>query len=155
MCRFQNIKKAESMKCFLAKKEEIQRKWLVIDADGQILGRLASKIAPILMGKHKPTYTPSVDTGDFVVVVNADKIKVTGKKAQEKEHYNYYTFYPGGHVYVSFEEMMAKKPEKVIELAVKRMLPKSALGENMFKKLKVYRGPDHKHSAQQPEKIEL
>ena len=142
------------MKSFLAKKEQVQRKWLVVDADGAILGRLAAKIAPILMGKHKPTYTPSVDTGDFVIVVNADKIKVTGKKAEVKE-YDYYTFYPSGHVYVSFEDMMTRRPEKVIELAVKRMLPKSAMGENMFKKLKVYRGTNHKHAAQQPEKIEL
>jgi large subunit ribosomal protein L13 len=142
------------MKSFLAKKEQVQRKWLVADADGAILGRLAAKIAPILMGKHKPTYTPSVDTGDFVIVVNADKIKVTGKKAEVKE-YDYYTFYPSGHVYVSFEDMMTRRPEKVIELAVKRMLPKSAMGENMFKKLKVYRGPEHKHVAQNPEKVQL
>jgi large subunit ribosomal protein L13 len=154
MCRFQKIKKVESMKSFLAKKEEIQRKWVIVDADGAILGRLAAKIAPILMGKTKPIYTPSVDTGDFVIVINADKIKVTGKKAQDKE-YDYYTFYPGGHVYVSFEDMMTRRPERVVELAVKRMLPKSALGEHMFKKLKVYRGSDHKHSAQQPEKVEL
>ena len=155
MCRFQKIKKVESMKSFLAKKEEVQHKWLVVDADGAILGRLAAKIAPILMGKNKPIYTPSVDTGDFVIVINAEKIKVTGKKAQEKEYYNYYTFYPGGHVYVSFEDMMTRRPEKVIELAVKRMLPKNALGEHMFKKLKVYRGPEHKHVAQNPEKIQL
>lgn len=142
------------MKCFLAKKEEIQRKWLLVDADGAILGRLAAKIAPILMGKHKPTYTPNVDTGDFVVVLNAEKIKVTGKKDEQKL-YEYYTFYPGGHVYVSFKEMMAKKPEKVIELAVKRMMPKNALAEHMMKKLKVYRGTEHKHIAQNPEKIEL
>jgi len=142
------------MKSFLAKKEEFQQKWLLVDADGAVLGRLAAKIAPILMGKHRPTYTPHVDTGDFVIVTNAEKIKVTGKKDEAKV-YDYYTFYPGGHVYVSFKEMMDKKPEKVIELAVRRMLPKSAMGDRMLKKLKVYRGTEHKHTAQQPEKIEL
>ncbi|OHB51541.1 MAG: 50S ribosomal protein L13 [Planctomycetes bacterium GWF2_41_51] len=142
------------MKSFLAKNEEVQQKWLVVDADGAILGRLAAKIAPVLMGKHKPTYTPHVDTGDFVIVLNAEKIKLTGKK-EEAKLYDYYTFYPGGHKYVSFKEMMAKKPQKVIELAVKRMLPKSAMGDRMIKKLKVYCGTEHKHVAQNPEKIEL
>jgi len=144
----------ESMKSFLAKSEDVQQKWVVVDAQGQVLGRLAAKIAPVLMGKHRPTYTPHVDTGDFVVVINADKIRLTGKK-DEAKLYDYYTFYPGGHKYVSFKEMMEKKPEKVIELAVKRMLPKSALGARMLKKLKVYRGEEHKHAAQMPEKIEL
>jgi large subunit ribosomal protein L13 len=143
-----------AVKTFLAKKEDVQRKWLLVDADGLILGRMAAKIAPILMGKNKPTYTPNVDTGDFVVVVNADKVKVTGRKAQVKE-YNYYTHYPGGHKYVSFADMMAKKPEKVIELAVRRMLPKNALARKMLMKLKVYRGPEHDHHAQKVEKIEL
>jgi large subunit ribosomal protein L13 len=115
---------------------------------------MAAKIAPILMGKTKPEYTPHVDTGDFVIVVNADKIKLTGKKAQTKE-YDYYTHYPGGHKYVSFAEMMARKPERVIELAVRRMLPKNKLGRKMLKKLKVYRGSEHEHQAQKPEKIEL
>jgi len=142
------------MKSFMAKKEGLERKWLLVDADGAILGRLAAKLAPILMGKHQPTYTPHVDTGDYVVVVNAEKIKVTGRKAQTKE-YDYYTHFPGGHKYVSFAEMMAKKPEKVIELAVRRMLPKNKLGVAMLKKLKVYRGPEHEHQAQKPEKIEL
>ena len=142
------------MKSFLAKKGEIEQKWLVVDAEGVILGRMAAKIAPILMGKTKPTYTPHVDVGDYVIVVNADKIKVTGKKAQMKE-YDYYTHHPGGHRYVSFADMMAKKPEKVIELAVKRMLPKNSLGRKMLTKLKVYRGPEHNHQAQKPEKIEL
>jgi large subunit ribosomal protein L13 len=142
------------MKSFLAKKGEVEPKWLLVDAEGAILGRMAAKIAPILMGKTKPTYTPHVDTGDYVIVVNADKIKVTGKKAQAKE-YDYYTYHPGGHKYVSFADMMAKKPEKVIELAVRRMLPKNALGRKMLKKLKVYRGPEHDHQAQRPEKIEL
>ncbi|OHB56188.1 MAG: 50S ribosomal protein L13 [Planctomycetes bacterium GWF2_50_10] len=142
------------MKTTLAKKSELNQKWLLIDADNAVLGRLASFVAPILMGKTKPTYTPHVDTGDFVVVVNADKIRMTGKKEQTKE-YDYYTLYPGGHKYVSFAEMMAKKPEKVIELAVKRMLPKSGLGKRMLKKLKVYRGPEHDNAAQKPEKITL
>jgi large subunit ribosomal protein L13 len=115
---------------------------------------MAAKIAPILMGKTKATYTPHVDTGDYVIVVNADKIKLTGKKSQTKE-YDYYTHYPGGHKYVSFSEMMAKKPEKVVELAVRRMMPKTSLGRKMLKKLKVYRGPEHEHQAQRPEQIEL
>ena len=142
------------MKTFMAKKGDIESKWLLVDADGRVLGRLAAKIAPILMGKHRPTYTPHVDTGDHVIVVNAEKVKVTGKKAQDKQ-YDYYTHYPGGHKFVSFADMMAKKPEKVIELAVRRMLPKSKLGRKMLKKLKVYRGPEHDHNAQKPENIEL
>jgi large subunit ribosomal protein L13 len=143
-----------SMKTYLAKKGEIEQKWWLVDAEGLVLGRMAAKIAPILMGKTKPTYTPNVDTGDFVIVINAAKVKVTGKKAKAKE-YDYYTLYPGGHKYVSFAEMMAKKPEKVIELAVKRMLPKNALARSMLRKLKVYRGPEHDHQAQRPEKIEM
>ncbi|MFA5252628.1 MAG: 50S ribosomal protein L13, partial [Phycisphaerae bacterium] len=125
-----------------------------VDAGGLILRRMAAKIARILMGKTKPTYTPNVDVGDFVIVINADKIRVTGRKAEAKE-YDYYTLYPGGHKYVSFAEMMVKKPEKVIELAVRRMLPKNALARKMLKKLKVYRGPEHDQQAQKPEKIEL
>lgn len=142
------------MKSFMAKKGQVDSKWLLVDAEGAILGRMAAKIAPMLMGKTKPTYTPHVDTGDCVVVVNADKIKVTGKKAQDKQ-YDYYTHFPGGHKFVSFADMMAKKPEKVIELAVRRMLPKNKLGRKMLKKLKVYRGSQHPHQAQRPEKIEI
>ncbi len=142
------------MKSFMAKKNQVEQKWLLVDAEGAILGRMAAEIAPILMGKNKPTYTPHVDTGDYVVVINAEKVKLTGKKAQVKE-YDYYTHHPGGHKYVSFAEMMAQKPEKVIELAVRRMLPKNSLGRQMLKKLKVYRGPEHDHQAQQPEKIDL
>ena len=142
------------MKSFVAKKEQVEHKWLLVDADGAILGRMAAKIAPLLMGKHKPTYTPHVDTGDCVIVLNAEKIVVTGKKAEMKE-YDYYTHFPGGHKYVSFAEMMAKKPERVIELAVRRMLPKNKLGRAMLKKLKVYRGAEHENQAQKPEKIEL
>ncbi len=142
------------MKSFLAKKEEIMRKWFVVDADGAVLGRLAAKITPILMGKTKPIYTPNVDTGDFVIVLNAEKIRVTGKKAELLE-YDYYTHFPGGHKYTSFKEMMAKKPEKVLELAVRRMMPKNTLARHMLKKLKIYRGTEHKHTAQNPQKIEL
>ncbi len=142
------------MKSFMAKNADVEQKWWVIDAEGAVLGRMAAKVAPILMGKTKPTYTPHVDTGDYVVVVNAAKIRVTGKKAEQKE-YDHYTHFVGGHKFVSFADMMARKPEKVIELAVKRMLPKNKLGRKMLKKLKVYRGPQHEHQAQQPEKIEL
>lgn len=142
------------MKCYTAKKENIVHDWKLIDADGAILGRMASKIAMILMGKTKPIYTPHVDTGDFVVVVNADKIKVSGNKADYKE-YDHYTGYPGGRKVVSFEDMMAKSPEKVVTLAVRRMLPKNKIGRAMLSKLKVYSGPEHSHTAQQPEKVEI
>ena len=148
------FKESFSMKSFMAKKNEVEQKWLLVNADGAILGRMAAKIAPILMGKTKPTYTPHVDTGDYVIVVNAEKIMLTGKKAQTKE-YDYYTYHPGGHKYVSFADMMARKPEKVVEMAVRRMLPKNKLGRQMLKKMKVYRGPEHEHQAQKPEKIEL
>ncbi|MBN1361505.1 MAG: 50S ribosomal protein L13 [Sedimentisphaerales bacterium] len=142
------------MKSFLAKKNEIEQKWLLVDADGAILGRMAAQVAPILMGKTKPTYTPHVDVGDYVVIVNAEKVRLTGKKAEQKV-YDWYTHHPGGHKYLSFNDMMAKKPEKVVEMAVRRMLPKNRLGRKMLSKLKVYRGPDHEHQAQQPERIEL
>jgi large subunit ribosomal protein L13 len=142
------------MKSFMAKKQGLECKWVLVDATDAILGRMAAKIAPILMGKNKPTYTPHVDTGDYVVVINADKVRLTGKKAQAKE-YDYYTHFPGGHKFVSFADMMARKPEKVIELAVRRMLPKNKLGRAMLKKMKVYKGPEHQHQAQRPEKIEL
>ncbi len=142
------------MKSFMAKKNEVEQKWLLVDADGAILGRMAARIAPLLMGKNKPEYTPHVDVGDHVIVVNAEKVRVTGKKAEQKQ-YDYYTHHPGGHKYVSFADMMAKKPEKVVELAVRRMLPKNRLGRKMLKKLKVYRGSEHQHQAQGPEKIEL
>ncbi len=142
------------MKSFIANKQQLQQNWILVDADGAVLGRLAAKLAPILMGKTKVTYTPHVDTGDHIVVINAEKIKVTGKKAQQKE-YDYYTRYPGGHKYFSFAEMMDKHPEKVIELAVRRMLPKSKLGKMMLKKLKIYRGPEHQNQAQKPQKVQL
>ncbi len=142
------------MKTFTAKKETVEQKWHLVDADGKVLGRLAAKIAPVLMGKTKAIYTPHVDTGDYVIVVNAEKITIGGKKAQTKE-YQHYTGYPGGQKITTFEEMMARKPEKVIELAVRRMLPKNKLGRVMLKKLKVFRGPEHTHTAQKPEKLEL
>ena len=142
------------MKSYMAKEGKVDQKWLLIDAQDLVLGRLAANVAPILMGKNKPTYTPHVDTGDYVVIVNADKIKVTGRKDEQKI-YDYYTHFPGGHRYVTFAQMMEKAPEKVIELAIKRMLPKSKLGRAMLKKLRVYSGPEHEQVAQQPEKIEL
>jgi len=142
------------MKSTLAKKDSVERKWYLVDADEKILGRLASSVAMMLMGKNKPMYTPNVDTGDFVVVVNAEKIKVSGKKAETKE-YQRYTGYPGGQRIIPFAVMMEKHPERVIELAVKRMLPKNQMGNHMIKKLKVFRGPEHDHAAQQPEKIEI
>jgi large subunit ribosomal protein L13 len=142
------------MKSFMAKKEQLEQKWYLVDADGAVLGRMASKLAMMLMGKNKPTYTPHVDTGDHVVVINAEKITIGGNKADTKE-YDYYTNYPGGHKYVSFAEMMERRPERVIELAVKRMMPRNALTSKMMKKLRIFRGSEHEHQAQNPEKIEL
>lgn len=142
------------MKSFLAKTNQVDRKWRVIDADGLVLGRLAAKVAMTLMGKDKPVYTPHVDTGDFVVIVNAEKIRVTGDKANQKE-YQTYSRYPSGQKIIPFNKMMERYPERVIKLAVKRMLPKSTMGNDMFRKLKVYVGPDHPHTAQQPVKMEL
>ena len=137
------------MKCYMAKPNEIERKWYVIDAEGKVLGRLASEIAKILSGKNKPIYTPHVDTGDYVIVINADKIVLTGKKLSQKS-YKYHTGYPGGLKEISYERMIKEKPEKIIELAVKGMLPKNSLGRAMGKKLKVYRGSEHNHEAQKP-----
>jgi large subunit ribosomal protein L13 len=142
------------MKTFLMNKQDVERKWRLVDADGLILGRMATKIALILMGKDKPTYTPYVDCGDFVIVVNAEKVRVTGSKAEQRE-YDYYTHYPGGHRYTSFADMFAEKPEKVIEMAVKRMLPKNKLARRMILRLKVVRGPEHDHQAQKPEQIKI
>ncbi|MBI2417830.1 MAG: 50S ribosomal protein L13 [Ignavibacteriales bacterium] len=134
--------------------EDIDKKWYVIDAEGQVLGRLATKAARIIRGKEKPTFTPNADTGDFVIVINADKIKLTGKRAEMKEYFHY-SGYPGGLKIQSFKELIAKKPEYVIEHAVHGMLPKNRLGARLFKKLKVYRGTEHPHEAQQPEVISL
>ena len=142
------------MKSYMAKKKDVNPAWHEIDADGKILGRMAVKIAEILMGKTKPMYTPHVDTGDYVIVINAAKVQVSGKKAQMKE-YQRYSGYPGGQKITSFEDMMAKRPEEVIRLAVKRMLPKNKLGTVMLKKLKIVAGAEHDHSAQQPVKMEL
>ena len=138
----------------MAKEGQVERKWRLVDADGAVLGRLAAKIAVRLMGKDKPTWTPPVDMGDFVVVVNADKIRLTGAKAETKT-YNSYSRYPGGHKYVSFAHRMAKKPEWVVENAVRKMLPKTQMGRKALSKLKIFRGPEHEHQAQRPEKIEL
>ena len=137
------------MKTYYAKPGEVQREWLLVDATDMTLGRLASAVAQILRGKNKPTYTPHVDTGDFVVVINCDKIKVTGKV------YYRYTNHPGGLRQETFQEAMAKHPERVIQHAVKGMLPKGTLGRQMLKKLKVYTGPEHPHQAQNPRKIDL
>ena len=134
---------------YQAKKEEIDAKWYVVDADGKVLGRLASKLASVLRGKNKPIFTPHVDTGDFVVVVNAKKVVLTGKKLLDKSYYHY-TGYPGGIREMSAGKMMAKKPTEVLRIAVKGMLPKNTLGRQMLRKLKVYAGPEHPHAAQKP-----
>jgi large subunit ribosomal protein L13 len=142
------------MSTYTPKPGEIKRNWHRIDAADQVLGRLASKIAVILQGKNKPTYAPHVDTGDFVIVLNAEKVRVTGRKAEVIE-YDTYSRYPGGrHVY-SYKQMSERKPERVIELAVKRMLPKNKLGRNMLTKLKIYKGDKDPHSAQQPSELKL
>ena len=138
------------MKSYIAKPQEVERKWYVADADGQTLGRLASEVAAILRGKKKPTYTPHVDTGDYVIVINAEKINVTGKKRKEKI-YKRHTGYPGGLREITFEKLQAKNPEEIIRHAVKGMMPKGVLGRQMYKKLKVYAGPEHNHIAQKPE----
>lgn len=132
----------------------IQRKWHVIDADGKVLGRLATRVATILQGKHRPTYIPHMDTGDYVVVVNAEKIHLTGKKRENKT-YRHHTGYVGHLVEKTVGEMLEKEPEEVTRLAIRRMLPKTKLGRVMFNKLKVYRGPDHPHAAQSPEPMEV
>ncbi len=142
------------MRTYSAKASEIKRKWYLVDAEGQVLGRMSTGIANILRGKTKPTFTPHVDTGDFVIVVNAEKVKLTGKKA-EKKTYARYTGYPGGHIVTPFKEVMKRHPERVIETAVRGMLPKTKLGRAVYKKLKVYAGPKHRHAAQQPEKVKL
>ena len=138
------------MKSFMASPATIERKWYVVDATGYTLGRLTSEVAKILRGKNKPIFTPFIDTGDYVIITNADKIKVTGKKLEQKIYYRH-SDYVGGMKETTLKEMLNKKPEKVIELAVKGMLPKGPLGREMYKKLFVYAGPDHKHAAQKPE----
>ena len=140
------------MKTFMASPSTIERKWYVVDATGYTLGRLASEVAKVLRGKNKPTYTPSMDTGDYVIVVNAEKITVTGKKLDDKVYYNH-SGWVGGLKETTLREMLAKHPERVIEHAVKGMLPKVPLGREMYTKLHVYVGPDHKHAAQKPEAL--
>ncbi len=140
------------MKTFMASPATIERKWYVVDAEGMTLGRLASEIAKVLRGKNKAIFTPHIDTGDYVIVVNAEKIKVTGKKMDQKIYYRH-SDYVGGMKETTLKEMLAKHPERVIEFAVKGMLPKGPLGREMYKKLFVYAGPDHKHAAQKPEAL--
>jgi large subunit ribosomal protein L13 len=149
-------------KCFIANKETVEPNWFVVDADGAIVGRLATKLATVLMGKHKPIYTPHVDCGDFVVVVNAEKIRFTGKpmphetnpyftRKMARKEYDYYTYHPGGRRVDTGADLLDRKPEKILHEAVRRMLPKNKLGRQMLKKLKLYAGPSHPHQAQQPQ----
>lgn len=142
------------MKTVSAKPAEVRRDWYVVDATGKTLGRLATEIAHRLRGKHKPIYTPHVDTGDYIVVVNASKVRVTGNKMQDKVYYHH-TGYIGNMKSINLQDMLDKAPERAIEIAVKGMLPKNPLGRAMFKKLKVYAGPEHNHQAQQPQALEL
>ncbi len=144
------------MKTYIARDKEIEesKRWYIIDAEGQILGRMASKIAHILRGKNKPIYSPYQDVGDYIVVVNAEKIKLTGKKMEQKTYFRH-SGYPGGVTQTPVALMLQRHPERVVEYAVKRMMPKNALGRNMFKKLKVYAGSDHPHNAQQPQTLDI
>ncbi len=142
------------MKTFSAKPETVKRDWYVVDAAGKTLGRLASEIALRLRGKHKPIYTPHVDTGDYIVVINAEKVAVTGNKTTDKVYYNH-TGFPGGIKSITFDKLIQKKPEMVLEKAVKGMLPKNPLGRAMYRKLKVYAGPEHQHTAQQPQVLDI
>ncbi len=142
------------MKTYSAKASEVQRDWFVIDASGKTLGRMATEIARRLRGKHKPEYTPHVDTGDYIIVVNAEKVAVTGNKAKDKIYHSH-TGYPGGLKSISFEKLIDKAPERTIESAVKGMLPRNPLGRAMFSKLKVYAGAEHPHGAQQPQALEI
>ena len=142
------------MKSFMANPDTVERKWYVVDADGATLGRLASEVAAVLRGKNKPIFTPHVDCGDYVIVINADKIAVSGKKMEQKVYYSH-SLYVGGMKETTLREMMAKKPEKMIEKAVKGMLPKGPLGEQMYKKLHVYAGENHNHQAQKPEVLTI
>jgi len=139
---------------YVTKPEDIQRKWYVVDAKGQTLGRLASEVAQVVRGKHKPIYTPAADVGDYVIVVNAEKVHVTGRKLDQKTYYRH-SGYPGGLKEISLRRMLEEHPTRVIELAVRGMLPKNRLGRKMIKKLKVYAGADHPHEAQQPEPLDL
>jgi len=142
------------MKTYQAKKEELGYKWYLVNAEGKVLGRLATELAKILKGKNKPTYTPHVDTGDFVIVVNAGKVTLTGKKMKDKIYYHH-TGYPGGIKEMNAEKLLAKKPTEMIRMAVRGMLPKNSLGRQMLRKLKIYGGPNHPHDAQKPVTLEL
>jgi large subunit ribosomal protein L13 len=142
------------MKTFTATPSTITRDWYVVDAEGKTLGRIATEIARRLRGKHKPEYTPHMDTGDYIIVVNADKVQVTGNKGQGKMYYSH-SGYPGGIKEINFDDLQARKPEMIIEKAVKGMLPKGPLGRAMFRKMKVYAGAEHSHAAQQPQALEL
>jgi large subunit ribosomal protein L13 len=142
------------MKSFMANPATVERKWYVIDAEGKTLGRLAAEAAKILRGKNKPIFTPHVDTGDHVIIVNAAKISLTGNKLVQKTYFRH-SGYPGGTTFITAGKMLAERPERVVELAIKGMLPKNRLGRQMFRKLKVYRGPSHPHEAQKPETLEL
>lgn len=139
---------------YMAKPNEVERKWYVVDATGQTLGRLASQIATVLRGKNKPEYTPHIDTGDFVIVINAEKIKLTGNKINDKKYY-FHSLHPGGLKTFTASQMLQRKPERLVELAVKGMLPKNRLGRQLFTKLKVYAGDSHPHAAQTPEVLEI
>lgn len=143
-----------SVRTYIPKVSEIEREWFVVDAEGQTLGRIATKIATIIRGKHKPTYTPNMDVGDFVIVINAEKVRLTGNKEIQKNYYRH-SNYPGGLTTTSFQQMIDKHPERVIEFAVKGMLPGSTLAKQQLLKLKVYAGPNHPHAAQQPKALEL
>ena len=147
-------RKERDMSSFIAKPHEIERKWYVVDAEGKNLGRMASQIAAILRGKNKPIYTPHVDCGDYVIVINAEKVEVTGNKRQEKI-YKHHSGYPGGLKETTFEKLMEKHPTEVVRHAVKGMMPNGRLGRQMYKKLKVYAGPEHKHEAQKPEPLDI
>ncbi|MEO2267855.1 50S ribosomal protein L13 [Pseudoalteromonas pernae] len=142
------------MKTFVAKPESVKRDWYVVDAEGKTLGRIATEIARRLRGKHKAEYTPHVDTGDYIIVINAEKVTVTGNKTQDKMYYGH-TGYPGGLKSINFEKLQAKAPEMIIEKAVKGMLPRGPLGRAMFRKLKVYAGTEHNHAAQQPQVLDI
>ena len=142
------------MKTYTPSETDIQRRWWVVDAEGKVLGRLASHVAGILRGKHKPIYTPHLDTGDYVIVINAEKVRLTGDKVNQKTYFRH-SGYMGGERFIPFRRMIEKHPERVIELAVKGMLPKNQLGRQMRKKLRVYAGPEHPHAGQQPQPLEI
>ena len=142
------------MKTYMAKAEAVERKWYVVDAEGLALGRLATKVAAVLRGKHKPTFTPNVDTGDFVIVINTDKVVLTGKKLEDK-YYRYHTGYIGGLKEIPYKKLMAEKSDLAVYEAVKGMLPKNSLGRAMIKKLRVYKGGEHNHAAQKPETLKV